>query len=61
MILAVQVSAVPTNEASASKNGYRFVGRFMQDANPVTNQGLQYIYQGFTNDGEYLVSFFLSR
>ena len=56
--LAVQVSAVPTNEASASKNGYRFVGRFMQDANPVTNQGLQYIYQGFTNDGEYLVSFF---
>ena len=42
----------------ATKNGYRFVGRFTQDANPVTNQGLRYIYQGFTNDGAYLVSFF---
>ncbi len=56
--VSVQVSTVTTDEASASKNGYRFVGRFMQDANPVTNQGLQYIYQGFTNDGEYLVTFF---
>ncbi|MCP4359911.1 MAG: META domain-containing protein, partial [Chloroflexi bacterium] len=31
-----------------------------QDMNPVTSDGLplQYIYQGFTNDGEYLVAFF---
>lgn len=56
--LAVQVSAVPSTEQSATKDGFRFVGRFMMDANEVTNQGLQYIYQGFTNDGEYLVSAF---
>jgi putative lipoprotein len=45
------------NETSATQNGYRFVGRWNQDANPVTNQGLRYVYQGFTNDGQYLVSF----
>jgi heat shock protein HslJ len=59
--LAVQFSrfhsAGELNETSATQNGYRFVGRWNQDANPVTNQGLRYIYQGFTNDGEYLVSF----
>ena len=59
--LAVQVSrAVPANElnlTSSAQTGYRFVGRWMQDANPVTNQGLRYVYQGFTNDGKYLVSF----
>ena len=59
--LAVQVGrAVPYGElnlTSATQTGYRFVGRWMQDANPVTNQGLDYVYQGFTNDGQYLVSF----
>jgi heat shock protein HslJ len=59
--LAVQFDrAVPANEVnetSATQTGYRFVGRWMQDANPVTNQNLRYTYQGFTNDGEYLVSF----
>lgn len=59
--LAVQLGrAVPqqvVNETSATQTGYRFVGRWVQDANPVTNQGLRYVYQGFTNDGLYLVSF----
>jgi heat shock protein HslJ len=56
--LAVQVGRASYGAASASKSGYRFVGRWAQDANPVTNQGLRYVYQGFTNDGQYLVSFF---
>ena len=59
--LAVQIGrAVPASELnllSATQTGYRFVGRWAQDANPVTNQGLRYVYQGFTNDGQYLVSF----
>ena len=56
--LSVQVGRAAHDDASASKNGYRFVGRWAQDANPVTNQGLKYVYQGFTNDGKYLVAFF---
>lgn len=59
--LAVQVgkavSQTELNTTSATQDGYRFVGRWAQDANPVTNQGLRYTYQGFTNDGVYLVSF----
>ncbi len=55
--IATQVGRATSTDASASKNGYRFVGRWAQDANPVTNQGLRYVYQGFTNDGKYLVSF----
>jgi putative lipoprotein len=59
--LAVQVGkAVPqgeVNTTSATQDGYRFVGRWAQDANPVTNQNLRYVYQGFSNDGVYLVSF----
>ena len=59
--IAVQFGrAVPAgevNENSATQTGYRFVGRWAQDANPVTNQNLRYVYQGFTNDGYYLVSF----
>ena len=55
--LAVQVGRATATDASASKNGYRFVGRWMPDANPVTNEGMRYVYQGFTNDGKYLVSF----
>lgn len=56
--LAVQQGRVPAAEESASKSGYRFVGRWEQGANPVTNQNLRFVYQGFTNDGAYLVSFF---
>ena len=41
--LAVQLGGVPASLTSATKDGYRFVGRFAQDANPVTNQGLRYI------------------
>jgi putative lipoprotein len=61
--VAVQVGrAVPPAEqtdAMATKNGYRFVGRWGQTPNPVTNQGLRYVYQGFTNDGAFLVAFLL--
>jgi len=39
-------------------NGARFVGRFVQDPNPVTNQRLRYIFQGLSDDGQYLVAFF---
>ncbi|MFN2189928.1 MAG: META domain-containing protein [Candidatus Promineifilaceae bacterium] len=58
--LAVQVGRASSTESSASKNGFRFVGRFAQDMNPVTSDGLplQYIYQGFTNDSKYAVSLF---
>jgi uncharacterized protein YgiM (DUF1202 family) len=56
--LGVQVDQPIGTDISATKSGYRFVGRFMQDLNPVTNEGMRYIYQGFTNDGKYLVTFF---
>lgn len=61
--LAVQFGlAIPAGElntTSAAQTGYRFVGRWAQDANPVTSDGLPlwYVYQGFTNDGSALVSF----
>ncbi len=40
--------------------GVRFVGRFSQDSAPVTNDNpqLYYIFQGLSDDGIYLVSFF---
>lgn len=39
--------------------GLRFVGRFAQDANPVTNDGLRYIFQGYAGEGgEYMIAFF---
>ncbi|MBE2222010.1 MAG: META domain-containing protein [Anaerolineae bacterium] len=60
--LSVQVARAVTpaqqTDEMATKNGYRFVGRWGQSPNPVTNQNLRYVYQGFTNDGAYLVSFF---
>ena len=34
-------------------NGMRFVGRFNQDPNPVINEGLYYIYQGFNEENTY--------
>ncbi len=55
---ATQVRQPSPQEASAAKSDYRFVGRFAQDASPVTNEWQRYIYQGFTNDGRYLVAFF---
>jgi len=40
-------------------DGIRFVGRFVQDPQPVTNEGLRYIFQGFAGaNDEYLVAFF---
>ena len=57
--LAVQIGRAQSEVDSASRSGYRFVGRWAQDANPVTAESrLWYTYQGFTNDGQYLVSFF---
>lgn len=42
-----------------SWSGIRFVGRHSQDASPITNQGLRYIFQGFAGENdEYLVAFF---
>jgi uncharacterized protein YraI/heat shock protein HslJ len=38
--------------------GMRFVGRFNQDPNPVINEGLYYIFQGFNEDNSCLISFF---
>lgn len=38
--------------------GIRFVGRFSQDPNPVINEGLFYIFQGFNEDDSCLISFF---
>ncbi len=38
--------------------GVRFVGRFNPDPNPVTNQGLFYIFQGYSQEGVQFFSFF---
>jgi hypothetical protein len=57
--LAVQIGRAKSDLESASRSGYRFVGRWAQDANPVTAETrLWYTYQGFTNDSKYLASFF---
>ncbi|MBI2886759.1 MAG: FG-GAP repeat protein [Chloroflexi bacterium] len=56
--LSVQLGRASVTEKSASRNGFRYVGRFAQDANPVSRENLRYIYLGFTNDGQYLVAFF---
>jgi len=52
--LAVQGEYLDLPEAS----GVRFVGRFAQDASPVTNTNLRYIFQGVSKDGTHLVTFF---
>jgi putative lipoprotein len=53
--LAVQGSYLD----SGMVRGLRFVGRFAQDANPVTNEGLRYIFQGHAGEvSEYLIAFF---
>lgn len=54
--VAKAVSQAELNTISATQDGFRFVGRWAQDANPITNQNLRYTYQGFTNDGLYLVA-----
>ncbi|MFN2187547.1 MAG: META domain-containing protein, partial [Candidatus Promineifilaceae bacterium] len=54
--VAKSVSQAELNTTSATQDGYRFVGRWAQDANPVMNRNLRYTYQGFTNDGVYFVS-----
>lgn len=56
--VAAQLDRTGAPLSSATISGYRFTGRWQQSPNPVTNQGLRYVYQGFTNDGRYLVSFF---
>ena len=43
---------------SPERVGVRFVGRFSQELNPATNEGLFYTYQGGTRDARYLVTFF---
>ena len=43
---------------SDTLSGVRFVGRFAQGPSPVTNEGLRYIFQGFSSDGQYFVAFF---
>ncbi|HID33307.1 MAG TPA: hypothetical protein EYP25_01815 [Anaerolineae bacterium] len=55
---ATQLRQPPLKETSASKMGFRFVGRFAMDATPVTNEGWRYIYQGVTRDGRYLIALF---
>lgn len=42
----------------AAGSGLRFVGRFSQDADPVTSAGVRYIFQGFSDDGQYLIAFY---
>lgn len=38
--------------------GLRFVGRFSDESTVVSNEGLTYVFLGFTNDGQHLVTFF---
>jgi heat shock protein HslJ len=38
--------------------GVRFVGRFIQDAGPVANGQLYYVFLGFTSDERYFISLF---
>ena len=49
--LVTQVSYIDTELF----RGVRFVGRFSQDASPVTGDRLSYFFQGFSNDGKFLV------
>lgn len=56
--LAVQIAHPGVTEKSAIRSGFRYVGRFMQDPNPVSKEPLRYIYLGFTEEGNHLVAFF---
>ncbi len=57
MLIPASTAQNELNMTSATHDGYRFVGRWVQDAMLVSNHGPRYVYQGFTNDGAYLVSF----
>lgn len=52
--LATQVAYLSLPGADAT--GIRWVGRFSQDASPVFNYQLRYVFQGLTNDGQYLIA-----
>lgn len=39
-------------------NGLRFVGRFAQGPDVVINEGMSYVFQGISDDGQYLITFF---
>lgn len=39
-------------------NGFRFIGRFEQSANPVMDDDLRYIFQGLSPNGEYFAAVF---
>ncbi len=39
-------------------SGLRFVGRFVDELKPLTNDGIRYVFQGFSSDGQYLIAFF---
>lgn len=59
--IAVHLEPLPapgaSNTAAAKQEAFRFVGRWVQTPDPVTNEDLWYVFQGFSNDGSYLVSF----
>ena len=40
-----------------SGSGMRYLGRWRQDMGPATATDFRYVFQGFTGDGQYLVSF----
>ncbi len=50
--LAAQVAYL---ELPGGGGGVRFVGRFSQDATPLLNRELRYVFQGLSADGETLV------
>lgn len=52
--LAVQGVYLP----SGLGQGIRFIGRLSQEASPITNNNLYYVYLGLSNDGNYLIAFF---
>lgn len=52
--LAVQGEYV----ALENVTGLRFVGRYVAEPEAVSNDGLTYIFFGFSNDGRFLISFF---
>jgi heat shock protein HslJ/uncharacterized protein YraI len=56
--VAAQVVQPTVNVDSASMKGFRLAGRWVQNPLPITNADMQYVYQGLTNDGQYMVSFF---
>jgi hypothetical protein len=56
---ATLFAAKPEYRAFGSGSGLRFVTTLVQQAAPITGDGLLYLYQGLTADGRYLVSAWL--